>query len=271
LLNVATPFTAFTVSVPLTPAGVELIVTDAEDPVTRFPLASSTCTTTGLSAVPAVPLDGGPVVNASLLAMPVPMEIELLVAPANPLAAADSVYVPDVLNTRLLNVATPFTAVTVSVPPTPAGLELIVTCADDPVTRFPLASSTCTTTELRGVPAGPLDGGSVVNASLLAAPAPIAIDPLVTAVNPLTEADSVYVPVVVNTRLLNVATPFTAFTVSVPPTPAGVELIVTDAVEPVTTFPFSSCNCTTTGFSNIPAVPVVVGCVVNASCGTYAR
>jgi hypothetical protein len=91
VLNVATPFTAFTVNVPLTPACVELIVTEAGDPVTRFPFASSTCTTTELSAVPAVPVAGGPVVNASLLATPAPMVIDPLVAPVNPLAAAVSV------------------------------------------------------------------------------------------------------------------------------------------------------------------------------------
>jgi hypothetical protein len=99
--------------------------------------------------------------------------------------------VPDVLNSRALNVATPFTAFTVSVPLTPAGVELIVTCADDPVTRFPLVSSTCTNTGLSAVPGVPLDGGPVVNTSLLAAPAPIAIDPLVTPVNPLDAAVSV--------------------------------------------------------------------------------
>jgi hypothetical protein len=44
----------------------------------------------------------------------------------------------------------------------------------------------------------------------------------------------------VNTRLLNVATPFTAATVVVPPTPAAVEVIVIDAFEPVTTFPLAS-------------------------------
>jgi hypothetical protein len=119
------------------------------------------------------------------------IRIELLVAPFNPLAAADSVYLPLVVNNRLLNVATPFTAVTVSVPPTPAGVELIVTDAEDPVTRFPFTSSTCTATELSAVPAVPADGGPVVNASLFAAPAPMEIEPLVALANPLAAADSV--------------------------------------------------------------------------------
>ena len=71
--------------------------------------------------------------------------------------------------------------------------------------------------------------------------------------------------------MLKVATPFTAFTVNVPSTPAGVELIVTEAVDPVNGFPFASSTCTTTGLSAVPAVPVAGGSVVNANCGTYAR
>ena len=71
--------------------------------------------------------------------------------------------------------------------------------------------------------------------------------------------------------MLNVATPLTAFAVSVPLTPAGVELMLTCAVDPVIAFPFSSCNCTTTGLSAVPAVPVAGGSVENASCGIYAR
>ena len=73
------------------------------------------------------------------------------------------------------------------------------------------------------------------------------------------------------TRLLNVATPLTAFAVKVPLTPDGVELMVTCAVDPAIAFPFSSCNCTTTGLSTVPAVPVAGGSVVNANCGIYAR
>ena len=71
--------------------------------------------------------------------------------------------------------------------------------------------------------------------------------------------------------MLKVATPFTAFTVTVPLTPAGVELIVTEAVDPVIGFPFASSNCTTTGLNTVPVVPLDGGCVVNTSCGTYAR
>ena len=90
LLNVAIPFTAFTVSVPPTPAGVELMVTDADDPFTRFPLASSTRTVTGVSAVPAAPVDGAEV-NTNIFAVPATIVVALLVTPANPDAAAVSV------------------------------------------------------------------------------------------------------------------------------------------------------------------------------------
>ena len=72
--------TAFAVSVPLTPAGVELIVTGADEPVTTFPYESSTCTVTGLSGVPVVPEDGGPLVKASLDAAPAtPVPVRLAV------------------------------------------------------------------------------------------------------------------------------------------------------------------------------------------------
>jgi hypothetical protein len=98
--------------------------------------------------------------------------------------------------------------------------------------------------------------------------APMEIELLVTAANPLATADNVYVPCVVKMRLLNVTTPLTAFSVSVPLTPDGLELIVTCAEEPVNGFPLVSCNWTTTGLSAVPAVPVAGGSVVNANCGT---
>ena len=112
------------------------------------------------------------------------------------------------------------------------------------------------------------NASDAVNEATGAEPAEIEIELLVTAVNPPATADSVYVPVALNTRLLNVATPFTAFAVNVPPTPAGPELIVTCAVDPANGFPLASCNCTTTALSAVPVVPVAGGWVVNANCGT---
>ena len=78
-------------------------------------------------------------------------------------------------------------------------------------------------------------------------------------------------PIALKARLLYVASPLTAFTVSVPLTPAGLELMVTCAAEPDSGFPFSSCNSTTTGLRAVPVVPVAGGSMENANCGVYAR
>ena len=140
MLNVAIPPDAFTVRVPLTPLGVELIVTEAVEPATRFPPVSWIWTTIeGLNCVPAVPLEGGCVVNASLLAGPTPIVIELLVVLVSPVAVAVRVYVPVALNTRLLNAALPPVGGTVSVPLTPLGVEPIV-MERESETGFPPAS-----------------------------------------------------------------------------------------------------------------------------------
>jgi len=56
-----------------------------------------------------------------------------------------------------------------------------------------------------------------------------------------------------------------------PLTPAGAELIVTEAVDPVNGFPFASSTCTMIGLSAVPAVPVAGGSVENTNCGIYAR
>ena len=69
----------------------------------------------------------------------------------------------------MLNVATPFVAVTVVVPPTPVGVEVTVIEAVELVTRFPAASCTCTTTALMADPAVPFTG-RVVNTSFVAGP-----------------------------------------------------------------------------------------------------
>jgi Zn-dependent protease len=93
---------------------------------------------------------------------------------------------------------------------------------------------------VNAVPIVPLDGGSVVKASLEAAPALIAILVLVALVSPEEAAVSVYVLEVFSIRLEKVATPPTAETVVVPVTPEAVEVIVTEAVEEVTRLPLAS-------------------------------
>ena len=90
MLNVAMPPTADTVVVPPTPAGVELIVIEAFEPVTRFPFVSSTLTTTAANTEPAVPFVGC-VVNTSFEPVPALIVNELLVALLKPLLAAVSV------------------------------------------------------------------------------------------------------------------------------------------------------------------------------------
>ena len=128
---------------------------------------------------------------------------------------------------------------------------------------MPPASSTLTTA-VKAVAAVPLEGGSVVKASLEAAPALIVIPVLVALVSPLVAAVSVYVPVVFMSKLEKVAMPLTAETVVVPVTPEAVEVIVTEAVEEVTRLPPASSTCTT-AVKAVAAVPLEGGSVVKTS------
>ena len=89
LLNVATPFTALTVVVPLRVPLLGLVpmatVTEAVLPVTTLPPASCTCTVTaGVIEEAAVAFDGC-VPNTSLAAAPTVMLNVSLVAPVRPL------------------------------------------------------------------------------------------------------------------------------------------------------------------------------------------
>lgn len=107
----------------------------------------------------------------------------LLAAVVNEPETAVRVYVPAMVNWRLLKVATPLTAATVVVPVTFAGDELTVMDADDLFARLPFASSKATNTEGIGVvlpPSAPLPIGCdvlvcpcavVVKTSVAAAPA----------------------------------------------------------------------------------------------------
>jgi hypothetical protein len=73
-----------------------------------------------------------------------------------------------------------------------------------------------------------------------------------------------------NSRVLKVATPADAFIVSVPETPPGEELMVIEAVDPVTVLPFISCTVTTTFPIGMPAVPVVGALIANFVAGPLA-
>ena len=127
--KVATPFTAFTVVVPVrvAPPGFApsaSATTPVKDEAV-LPFASRAVTTIdGAIPAPAVVLDGC-VVKTRVAGAPALTVNGALVAPVSPLLPATSVMpVPGALTERSANRATPFTAVTVAVPPSvaPAGL-----------------------------------------------------------------------------------------------------------------------------------------------------
>jgi hypothetical protein len=173
-----------------------------------------------------------------------------------------------------LNVATPFTVLTVAIPlnvPLPGFVPIAtVTEAAPLVTVFPPASCTVTTgcglnSALTTTPTG-----FVVNASFEAAPTEMLKVLLVASVKPLLDAVSVYpVPLLSIDSPLNVATPLTALAVAVP---LNVPLLgfvpiatVIEAVLLVTVLPPASCT-VTTGCVPKSVPPVVsLGLVVNAS------
>lgn len=69
LLKVAIPPDAMAVVLPVRPEGVDAMVTDALELVTRLPPESWTCTT-AVKELPAVVLEGGCVVKVSFVAPP---------------------------------------------------------------------------------------------------------------------------------------------------------------------------------------------------------
>ena len=211
LLNVAIPFTADAVAVPLSvePAGfvpmeiVMLFVAVA----TSAPVASRTPTwTAGVIGAPSTTLDGW-TVKASCVATLEPTVAlnALLVAEERPLAAATSVYpVPVLLTVRPLNVATPAIAATVAVPPSVApdafAPSATVTFVVAVVTMFPAASSIATDTGALIVPPV-VTVGCAVNTRRAAVPA-VTVNDAVTVCGLLVTPDAadaigtlaVYVP-----------------------------------------------------------------------------
>jgi len=265
LLKVATPLEAVTVRVPETPAGFEAIVTEADEFVTVLLYWSSTVTA-ALKTVPAVSLEGGWVVKASLLAIAAPMLMPVLVARVRVPDVAFSVYVPAVSRIRLLKVATPFDAETVGVAELSQlpddGVSVIE--AEEDVTTLPPASSTVTTA-VKAVPAVPVGDGSVVKTSLLAAPTPMVMPVLVAGVSVPDDAVSVYGPTVSKIRLLNVATPLTAETAGVAePSQLPDDGVSATEAEEFTVFPYWS-SMVTTAPKAVPAVPVNGGSLVKTS------
>ena len=162
----------------------------------------------------------------------------------------------------MLNVATPATAATVVVPvsvPLPGLIPMVMTTLPTkPVAVLPKASCAVTETAGDSVAPAPVDSGWPVN-TMLAAEAATMVSDWATDVRLPDVAPSVY-PVLafVSDRFVNVATPATAATVSVPVSvPAAgfaTSASVTLPVNAVTIAPAASRACTTTDGKVAPAV-----------------
>ncbi len=182
----------------------------------------------------------GCVVNANFDADAAVIANVLDVAVVSEPDVADNVNpIPAVTELNLLNVATPFTALTVAVPARVPALTATVTDADEFVTLFPNASCTVTTgCVANAVPATVEADGWVVNANSDAAANLMSKELDVAPVRLPDEADSVRpVPAVSTFNPLNMATPLIASTVAVPANVPELTATVTDAVDVVTLLP----------------------------------
>ena len=138
--------------------------------------------------------------------------------------------VPAIL--RFVNVTTPLTAATVVVPVSvPVPLAIATVTLAVLVVRLPPASRNCTTGCV--VNATPLTApaGCVVIATCVGVPAvTVTLDDVVVSVGDVVANCNVCAPVPVICRLVNVATPFTAVAVTVPPSvpvPLAMEAVTT--------------------------------------------
>ena len=215
VVNVATPLTAVTVAFVNTPVPVASVnATDADDATTLPPESSTFTTTTGENAAPLATVVGC-VVNANAVAAPTVTLNVLLVAEVNPLlAAVNENPLPAIADTvNAVNVATPFTAVTLAFANTPVPVASVNAIgADDVATTFPPESSTFTTTAGENAAPDPTVDGCVVNANLLAAPTVTLNVLLVAVVNPLLAAanEKLLAANADTVNVVNVATPLDA-------------------------------------------------------------
>jgi hypothetical protein len=215
VVNVATPATA--VAVTGAAKHVELTViesVEAEPVVSTLPLASSTETLKAVIAVPVVnTAAGGATVKASFAGVPpLTNTAELEVAVITLFVESDAIrmQLPTWLIDTALKDATPATSATEVVPPTEQE-ELIAIVSVAPEARLPYWSSLDTLKSVRATSAPPVAGGSVVNASLLAA-AGVTVTFAVAVVPPVvvvSTADNAHEPVLapLRTMLANVAFP----------------------------------------------------------------
>jgi hypothetical protein len=258
--NDADPFTAATLVVPLsTPDPLpRLMVIVAAESVTRFPLLSSTYTTTAGEIAAFTLVVDGCVTNTSFDAAPLITNVPVAADSVPSLAV--SVYVPIAENVRPLNVATPFTAVAVIIPETvpPPGPvpQVSVTAEFAVVIVLPPASVMFTVNVGTVTPADALIG-DVGKISFDASPT-VTVKLFEFAVAEPAVAFNVYVPAFASDTLENVATPPTAFTVVVPVNvpPEGPLTIdsVTAELSVVSMAPVESVTFTTTGGKIAPAV-----------------
>ncbi len=140
-----------------------------------------------------------------------------VVAPARPELPKDSVCAPLPATTRLLNVATPFTAFNVIVPPSvPVPLAIEAVTAALLFTRLPAASRISITD---GIMATPLTApvGCDVIASCVGEPMTMKLAEVVLRAGVAVVNCSVCWPLPTMARFVNVATPLTALIVTVPP------------------------------------------------------
>ena len=280
-VNVATPFTAFTVRVPPRVAlpVARAAVTASVEVVTTLPFASrSSSTGWAAKAAPLVTvLDGGVTSTSCVGAPTVPVALKVTGLPVRPAAVAVTLLAPAVPpRVHDVSAATPL-AFVLTLPPL-AGTVLppplaTVKVTDTPLTGLPPASVTRT---LGGaptaVPAGALcvvvDSAEMV----LAAPVFTVMVPEVIVSAGVVVVNSILcapVPRPPNDRLVNVATPFTAFTVSVPPSVALplARAAVTANELVVTRLPFTSRSSSTgCAAKATPLVTVLDGGVTSTSC-----
>src|SRR5215467_13260948 len=201
------------------------------------------------------------------------------VAAVRPYMPNMSVYVPDPVIARFVNVATPLTAFTTVVPESvPGPLAIVAATEPDVFTRLLFASRSCTTGCVASAapdapPTGCTDTASCVAVGLVEPAVVMLMVFEVAAARLFVVKRSVNVPAPVMARFVNVATPFTALTTVVPdsvPEPLAM-LAVTDA-ELLTRLLLASRTCTTGCVPSVlPDVPPT-GCTLTASCvGVAAR
>lgn len=272
-LNVATPTTAVAVTVPPR-VHEDVMVTASVAPapvVITLPNESSTETLKVASDDPALAVVGGCVVKASLVAEPRLTVTDVLVAVVRFLDVSLPVRVQAPVSSIMsaLNVATPATAVAVTVPPRVHADEIVmVSTAPVPVvSTLPNVSSTVTLNVARAAPSLAVVGGWVVNATLFAVLG-LTVTAVLAAVASVVEVSVAVrvqeVPVSIASAL-NVAMPPLAVATAVPPR-THEEETVTESVKSVVAGALVPSSIKTLNVARVaPATVVVGGWVVKAS------